>query len=330
MKQLTVIGGGNAGRNLIETVRAQHVSLPITLIDARPAVWENRSFIFADTFPAPLRLDRWAAGQRIEFICAPAVQVRPHRRKVVLKSGNTHEYGTLAVASGMQSRKEDLRGVHREGFSYLSDLNLLKVNDYLKISEEVCIEASTWQGIRWAFACARCKMRVRLVGKDFGFLGNSRELVFERCGQHRIEIYEGAALAEIIGEKMVKAVKLEPLKVLSAQIVIKDSGFEPATRFLPEGAETFGVFFTNLERVFCAGSVTGDDAAHRKFFFGQEEISGRQGRMLAEYLLNDTAPEWKEPEYPDPEACLREELERALPPRSEEAVQGAESGEREA
>ena len=63
--------------------------------------------------------------------------------------------------------------------------------------------------------------------------------------QKNIDVYFDTKIEEVIGESMVKALKLSTPKVLSSQLVLIDSGLAPNRKLFAEDLKQTNNFFTN-------------------------------------------------------------------------------------
>jgi NAD(P)H-nitrite reductase large subunit len=288
MKAVTIIGAGVAGKAFAEAIRGRDAKLAITVIDKNNVSIARKDVIVR---PADLstrtELASWAQEKRLEFIHAEVEHINPRRRKIYFKEGEPKEFSTLILATGLCSRKLPIKGEHRDGFFYFSQLNPYKLRDAIKISQEAVVQASTWLGLQFAHVLHSLNLEVRVVARDFDFLGEYKSKILQTLHQDNTIVHEASQIEEAVGEGVVKAAKLLPLKVVSAQLVCIDSGFEGCSGFFESESGSKGEVvledsvYTNMEDIYFLGDVTRKDIAGQVRFIHNHEEALRQGREFA-------------------------------------------------
>ena len=296
MDLITIIGAGLAGVRLVEALRRRQMDCPVRLID------KNRFFIARkDTVTAPaditrrLDLSEWAKNNNVEFVQSKVERVNTKKSKISCKSGESFEFKRLVVASGLCSKKLPIKGDHREGFFYLSDINPLIIRDLIKISREATVYISTWLGIQLAAALSNLKLEVLAVSGSFDFLGQRKERVLDYLTSKNVGIYEGYAVEEAVGEASLKAVKLSPLKVLSSQFVFIDSGFSPCLDFFEETVIIQDKFFSNFPNIYFLGDVNQTSIEARDYYIGNDDNVIKQVEAFSDFLASGNKPLMAEP-----------------------------------
>src|SRR4030042_728586 len=124
MNQITIIGAGVAGRALAEALRLKQPDLPITLIDKECFYCPRENLIVnpGDTSQR-LSLSEWAQQRQFTYINGRVERINPRRQKIFLKESEPLAFETLVLATGLSSKKITVKGEHREGFFYLSDID---------------------------------------------------------------------------------------------------------------------------------------------------------------------------------------------------------------
>jgi len=292
MNDLTVLGAGNAARDLINKIRQQDKDCNIALIDK-----ENYYFSRDDaiTYPGDIKrkidLGEWADSVGIEFINDKVERINSQRRKIYLKQNQAREFQDLIVATGLASKKMTIKGEHREGFFYLSDMDSLKVRDLLRVTSEACIYVSTWLGLKLALSLVSLGKEVKIVSYSFDFLGQEKERVIELLKEKNIDLYLNSFIEEAVGEGMIKAVKISPLKVFSSQMVFIDSGFNPNLSFFEESIQPKDTIFTEKEGIYLLGDVNFPNIENQVFFSSNHQRAMTQAGILASILLTGTRPD---------------------------------------
>jgi len=292
MENITILGAGVSGLALIEEIRAKNIPCNIVLID-KCAYSHPGSEAIHSPGDISKRIDivEWAKQKGVEFILAWAERINPRRRKIYFKEGQPRDFDNLIVASGLNSKKLPVKGEHREGFFYLSDIDQVKLRNLLRISNEACVYVSTWLGLRLAIALVALGKDVKIVSANLDFLGEDKEKVVMALGSKNIGLYLDAFIEEAVGEGVVKAVKLSPLMVFSSQLVFIDSGFTPNLKFFEDELIIEDNFFTNFEGIYLLGDVNRKDIDREVFFNSNYEDVKKQTRVFSEFITTGVKPD---------------------------------------
>ena len=292
MENITVLGAGVSGLTLIEEIRARNIPCNIVLIDKDTYSFPRREAIYS---PGNIskRVDtaEWAKTRGFEFIPACVERINPRRNKIYFKEGEARSFDNLVVASGLNSKKLPIKGEHREGFFYLSDIDHVKLKSFLRISKEACVYVSTWLGLRLAISLVTLGKDVKIVSNNLDFLGEDKEKVVSVLGQKNIGIHLDTFIEEAVGEGVVKAVKLSPLMVFSSQLVFIDSGFTPNLKFFEDDLITGDNFFTNFEGIYLLGDVNRKNIDKEVFFTSNHKDVEKQARTFAEFMATGVKPD---------------------------------------
>jgi len=290
---ITVVGGGVSGLGLIEKIREHDAGVRIVLIDKAAYSLSPSAIIAAPgDISRRIPLAEWAKEHRIEYVQGTLERVSPRRQKLYLKDADPQDFERLVVATGFTSKKISVKGEHREGFFYLADIEAVRLRDLLKISQEAVVNVSTWLGVKLAFRLRTLNKEVRVVANNFDFIPESvRARVMQALERCQVSVQAPAMLEEAVGESMVKAVKVQPLKVFSAQLVFIDSGFVPNVDFFEESLEIRDIFFTQHDGVYVLGDA-GDALTSDEFFYqDRHDDVVRQADALAAFFTHGaTAP----------------------------------------
>ncbi len=293
MENITILGAGVSGLALIEEIRAKNISCNIALIDKDTYFFPKRETTYSPgDISKRVEIAEWAKAREVEFISACVEKINPRRRKIYFKEDEPRDFDNLIIASGLKSKKLPIKGEHREGFFYLSDIDQIKLKNLLRISKEACVYVSTWLGLRLAISLANLGKDLKIVSDNLNFLGEDKEKVVSVLGQKNIGLYLDAFIEEAVGEGVVKAVKLSPLMVFSSQLVFIDSGFTPNLKFFEDELIIEDKFFTNFEGIYLLGDVNRKDIDREIFFtFNYEDTEG-QARIFAEFIESGKKPDF--------------------------------------
>jgi len=308
MENITILGAGVSGLALIEEIRARNIPCNITLIDKNTYFFPKKEIINSPgDISKRIEIGEWAKTRKVEFIPAHVERINPRRRKIYFKQDEPRDFDNLIVASGLNSKKLPVKGEHREGFFYLSDIDQIKLKNLLRISNEACVYVSTWLGLRLSIALAALGRDVKIVSADLDFLGEDKEKVVIALGQKNITLYLNAFIEEAVGESVVKAVKLSPLMVFSSQLVFIDSGFTPNLKFFEDDFIIEDKFFTNFEKVYLLGDLTRKDIDKEVFFTSNYEDIEKQVRIFAEFIATGKRPDFSSQAVTDKEKIVNSE-----------------------
>ncbi|MBU1113011.1 MAG: NAD(P)/FAD-dependent oxidoreductase [Candidatus Omnitrophica bacterium] len=307
MESVTIIGAGISGLALSDSLRQKAASLKITLID------KNRYHLpYRDIVASPgdisrrLDIPEWAASKGIEFIQDSLDRINPKRKKIFLKKTESRDFETLVVATGFESKKITVKGEHREGFFYLSQIDPLKLKDLMQISAEAMVYVSTWLGIQLILSLAKLGKEVTLVSEGLDFLGSYRERVMSLLEAKGVTVYSQACLEEAVGEGMVKAVKIQPLKVFSSQLVFIDSGFSPNRNFFDEPITVNDSLTVGFPGLYFLGDCAREVLDQDQFFIANRQVSlQKEAELFADFILSGAKEVFPKPPY---EFCSKPEI----------------------
>ena len=292
MESITILGAGIASQVLIKKLRQENASCKISLIDKNNYYFPREDFISRPgDISRKIDLEQWTQSLGVEFINDKVQRVDPHRKKIYLRQNQVREFKKLIVATGLISKKMTIKGEHREGFSYLSDIDPLKLRGFLRISSEICVYVSTWLGLRLAISLASLGKEVKIVSYSLDFLGQEKIRIIDLLNEKKISLYMNSFIEEAVGEGMIKAVKISPLKVFSSQMVFIDSGFSPNATFFEEEVKLHETFFTDFEDIYFLGDINNQDIEKEVSFTSNYENAKQQATIFSEFLLKGTRPD---------------------------------------
>lgn len=290
MKEILVIGAGPAAITFLNRIIEKKAQYKITLVNKLPYSFNKNELVSNLTCKKELELESWAQSHGIEFIGDSAERINTKRRKVYFKQKPARDFETLVVASGAKSKKIEVKGEHREGFFYLSDIDPMKLKDLLRISTEAVIGVSTILGIRLALTLAALEKEVRIITEDLEFLESAKERCINFLQNKNIAVHLNSSIEEAIGEGAVKATKINPFKVFSSHLVFIDSGFIPNRGFFEDELGAHDTFFTAAKDVYLLGDVTRSDLESEFFFPFNYQEAASQGAILADFILEGKPP----------------------------------------
>ena len=286
MEKITILGAGVSGLSLVEKIREKDADCKIRLIDKNNYYFAKEEIIsHPENFRKRIKLTEWAEDNNVEFINNSVNRINLKRRRIYFDNGEPSDFRELVIATGLVSKKMVIKGSHREGFFYLSDMDPLKLKDLLRLCAEVVIFVSTFLGVRAALALRALGKEVRIVCSNLDFVGEDKARVIDFLKENEMLLYFDSLIEEAVGESKVKATKILPLKAFPSQLVIIDSGFVPNLNFFEEEIFTNGTFFTNFEGVFLLGDVNDSEIGKENFFTYNHENARQQGLSFAEFIV---------------------------------------------
>jgi len=311
MESITILGAGVSGIELARKIREKGSNCEITLIDSKDYYLPKKELI-ASPGNISKREDIASLAKELKaaFVNGLAERINPQRKKIYFKEGEPVSFENLVIATGLSSKKIELKGTHREGFFYLSNIDPFKLKDLLRISDEAAVYVTTWLGIKLSMALSSLGKEVRIVSSSLDFLGQDKQKVIDEAQAKNISFYLESSIEEAVGESMVKAVKISPLKVFSSQLVFIDSGFKPSLDFFEEEVKIHDIFFTNFEGIYVLADAGKQDIESETLFASNFEVAKRQAEVFADFVITGNLPVLaaKQPEVEQEEAKPEETL----------------------
>ncbi len=285
MKQLCILGAGKAGLTLAKEIRQLNPDIKLVLIDRRRYFWENKDLFYllaGKDKSKVVDLKKLSQDMGVEFINKEATKVIFRTKTITFKDKTSIDWDNLVIATGFSSKILPIKGTFYEDVFYLSEIDLYKVYDCLKVAKDIIVFSSTFLGIKLALYLSLIDKEVKVVCSDFSFLRDRKEEIIAFLQKRNITVYK-MALEQIVGEKYVKAVKLSNGKFLSANCVFLDSGFTPRGKVLiDEGGQN-----VSLDNVYLLGDANIDDTQEKFFFFNNSQEVEEEAKLLARYLIGE-------------------------------------------
>ncbi len=286
MESITVIGAGIGGLTFIERLRKNNPTLKITLIDKNKYHFSKNSVILSPgDISQRIDLEEWSLNLGLEFICGQINKINPRRKKIFFKELEPRDFDRLVLATGLKSKRIEVKGEHREGFFYLSEIDPIKLKDLLRISQEATVYLSTWLGVRLVFSLLNLGKEVTIIASNLEFLGDYKQRIVSLLESKKVNFYFQSQLEEAVGESMVKAVKISPLKVFSSQFLFIDSGFTANRDFFEEELTVNNRFFTNYQDLFLLGDVSSSEIETDQFFLYNQDDVKEAASSLCNFLV---------------------------------------------
>ena len=155
----------------------------------------------------------------------------------------------------------------------------------LRISNEVLISIDTNLGFKLLSALRKLGKEVRVIAGSWDWLGPYRESIIDSLKAQEVPCYFNTTIEEAIGEGVVKAVKIIPLKVVSSQLVFMDTGFTPNLSFFEQEVVIKDNLLTDFEDVLVTGTASLANLDDNPFFNWDSQYIESSARQCAQYIL---------------------------------------------
>ena len=324
---ICIIGAGQGGISLIKAIRARTPQVKITLIDKNNISFDKKylySLLLNKDKEKIIHLEDFAKEFAVNFIRKEVERINFNKRVVYFKDKQTLTFSNLVIATGLMSKPLEVKGVNREGFFYLAELDLYQLRNLLKISYDIVVFASGVSGLQLTLCLSKLDKEIKLFTRSLHSLGEAHDAIRAYLAQAKIDVYESGTLLEVIGDSTVKAARvsfahsqdspqgsevnqnisqdssdkehcltdasslpqgqLRPDKVYSAQIVLADSGFRPNRRLLDFSPDPDS-FMTPYPQVYLLGDMRNDLGDEGRFFIFNSEDVREEAVLLAEQIL---------------------------------------------
>jgi 3-phenylpropionate/trans-cinnamate dioxygenase ferredoxin reductase component len=272
-----IIGGGLAGAQAAETLRAEGVPGPISIVAderhhpyLRPPLSKEYLQGRATRESVFVHPPEWYAEQGIELhLGTAAVTLDPAQHAVGLSDGTRLHYDAALIATGAGPRLLPVAGSQLDGVLYLRRLDDSDaIRAVLERAARIVIVGAGWIGLETAAAARAAGVDVTVVETGTlplgHVLGPEVAPVFaELHAEHGVRIMQQAHVQEIVGTAgVVSGVRLADGRVLKADAVIVGIGALPNTHIthgteikVANGVVVDETLQTTVPDVFAAGDV---------------------------------------------------------------------------
>jgi len=243
MKNIVVVGAGQAGASLVARLRAKGFDGAITLLGEEPVPPYQRpplskSYLLGDMALERLflRPETFYADQGIGLRMDARVRAIDRATKTVVLEGETLPYDALALTTGSVPRRlpasigGDLPGVHT--VRGLTDVDAMA--EEFRLGARVVIVGGGYIGLEAAAVAAKRGLDVTVLEMAPRILARvaapeTAEAIHALHAAHGVRILTETALAQIDGTDRVTGVTLADGSQLPADFVIVGIGIAPAT-----------------------------------------------------------------------------------------------------
>lgn len=311
-----IIGGGQAGLQVAESLRAGDYDGAITIIAdeagepyQRPPLSKDYLRGTGPTAALPLRGPRFAAEQRMDLRCGvTATQIDRRRRVVRLDTGEELPYGHLVLATGAANRRlscpgSDLAGVH--GLRTLADAERLGAE--LGTARRAVVVGAGFIGLEFAAVARARGVEVTVLEFASRPMGRALSPVMGEwfASAHAaagIDLRLGEGIRRCDGTGRVERVVSTSGASFAADLVVVGIGVVPATTLaeqagleLDDGVVVDGAMRTSDPRILAVGDCASFPSVHANARIRLESVQNAtdQARHAAQTILG-TADEYRQ------------------------------------
>lgn len=233
MSEIVIIGGGLTAAKAIETLRADGISDPITLIGDELLVPYERPQLSKDLLKgsdfATLHEQSWYADHDVKVLLGiPAVAIDRDVRTVTLADDSWVSYDHLLIATGASARTIDLPGVERAlTLRSLTDAEALKST--FDAGKRLVIIGGGWIGLEVAAAAIEAGLEVDVLEAGPLPLGS---VLGETLASHLVDLHRSHGV-RIHTEVSVTSIENDAVMAgegrFEADIVVLSVGATPNT-----------------------------------------------------------------------------------------------------
>ncbi|MCD6583602.1 MAG: hypothetical protein J7K71_02830, partial [Candidatus Omnitrophica bacterium] len=202
------------------------------------------------------------------------------KKNLYFKDKSTVGFEKLVICTGLIHQDLSIKGEHRQGFFYLSEINPLSFRSYLKIASDFVIFTSTILGVRLAFSLSFLNKEIKLISSSLDFLGKKKEEIIFILRRRNIDVYENVEIVEVIGNSVVKATKVSLPKVFSSNVVIVDTHLLPNLKILETSLKEGEL----PPQVILLGDVARKNTEKEHFFIFNSINVYREAKVLTEKI----------------------------------------------
>ena len=243
-RTFVVLGGGAAGANAVEALRAAGYQGRVVMLTAEDRLPYDRTWLSKDYFigkvsreQMPLRSSDFYETHNIEvWLNKQVVRVDANAKIITFKDGDSLSYDALLVATGGKARQLDVPGKELQNiFTLRSFEDTERILTAAKPGAQAVVVGSSFIAMEAASGLTQQGVKVTVISHSLPF----KNILGEEIGQlfqqvHEIEgvSFRQGAIAQFEGNGKVAAVVLDNGDRLVVDLVIVGIGVQPATEFL--------------------------------------------------------------------------------------------------
>ena len=319
MKRIVILGSSGAIPAMIEEIRRNDASCEITVV-----LFDQHYPYRRDDFPGFItkkisleevfcQSKEFYNKHKVDVLCNMKISsINFRRKRITTDNKMVIDYDSLIITEAPDDRFPSIKGVKKEGvLGYKKLGGIESMVNRLMLIDAIVIQSDSFAGLAAAFAFAKRDKEVLLVSSSRGFLArcvcrDAASVIVDQLAGMGVRVIQDSTIVEILGDKDVKAVRVESGKVFSAQAVIFAESDSDTRLFSGLKCTDHGQivvdkdFKTSVEDVFAVDQI--DEGSHitRQSIVSGNLVSGErldsEGNVVAgaingqELALANTVP----------------------------------------
>ncbi|NOR62858.1 MAG: pyridine nucleotide-disulfide oxidoreductase [Rhodobacteraceae bacterium] len=275
MARFVIIGAGQAGATLVETLRKRGFDGEITMIGEEPVPPYQRPPLSKGYLLGDMDLERlflrpaaWYADHNVTLhTSVRASKIDPKAQMVMLNNGKTLRYDKLALATGAEPHRlparigGELAGVY--SVRSLADVDAMKSE--FTPGRRVLVIGGGYIGLEAAAVAAKLGLKATLVEMADRILQRvaareTSDYFRQLHGGHGVELVEGVGVDALLGEGQITGARLTDGRELAVDFAIVGVGVAPRTALaeaagleIENGIKTDAMARTSDSHIYAAG-----------------------------------------------------------------------------
>lgn len=307
MKNVVILGSSPAGIKAAEEIRKTDPEAEISVFCEGNTLPFNReilgNFVAGEIKEENIfyRPKEFYKAQKINVILGKKIQrVDFKKNRLITEEKEQVLFDTLIINDVPMIRLPDIKGAQKMGVFHLRRLSDAKdLLSVLHLVDALTIQADGILALKTAVGIRKKKKEIIWILPSSHVLSGlmdrePADFLAKELEENGIRIVRENAIAEVLGEGDVKAIRLKTGKVIATQAVMIGGALPELKLFsetalkLNAGILTNGIFKTNLDNVFALDHVCQKD---QETFQSQEDASlsalEEQGRVAGKTICNE-------------------------------------------
>lgn len=233
MGQIVILGSSVVGAKMIEEIRKSDQSSAITMITFDGHYPYKRDafapFIAKEIAPEEVfyKSKDFYEQHNVRIVFDQKIsRINFNRKKIFTEEKQQYDYDVLIVTDTPENRYPNIKGTTKDnvyGYKKLKDID--QIVNALPVIKTIVIQSDTFTGLQAAASFIKRDKEVILVAPENSFLtkyfeDDVLEWLLSAYEEKGIRILRGNRIAEILGDKDAKAVKLQSGKVFSSEVIL--------------------------------------------------------------------------------------------------------------
>lgn len=276
--KLGLCGGGLSAQLFVRSLRENNYPIDdITIIDKDKLYIPRKylvDYLFCNFKKEIIDLEEFSSLYKANFLKERILKIELSKRRVTTYSNQRLNFDILVISLGIKSKDLAIKGQHKEGFFYISELGGDDFKTAYKISKHIVIYVSTFVGVRLLVNLVRFgkDKEIKVITSNLNFLNTYQDKLKDYLLRNNIDIYEGCAIEEVIGDSSIRATRVNIPKIFASELVIVDSGFVHNTDMIEEDFTINNYFLSPFDKVYFLGDISYYRDTDYFLLFNSQEI----------------------------------------------------------